>query len=105
MTADGELQGLLRVLAAQRTTGAAEDTEAVVLSPNERIRKLKSVLATAVARKLHTDPAALERLRSTLHVKSSEIEWARSQQVDAFSLGRLVQIALAVGCTVSIDAR
>jgi hypothetical protein len=81
------------------------DDDPVRLSPDQRMRKLKSVIAAAIARKLHTDPAALGRVHRGLRLKPFEIEWAMSQQTTFFTLGRLVQIALALGCDVSVSAR
>lgn len=81
------------------------DGDPVRLTADERMRKLKSVLAAAIARKLDTDPAALDRVHPRLRLKDFEIEWAVTQQTSGFTLGRLVQIALALGCDVSISAR
>lgn len=81
------------------------DDDPVRLTPEQRMRKLKSVIAAAVARKLDTDPAALHRVHGGLRLKPFEIEWAVTQQTSGFTLGRLVQIALALGCDVSISAR
>jgi hypothetical protein len=77
----------------------------MVLSPDERMRSLKSVVAVAIARKLDSDPFALDRVRAELRLKPDEATWARTQQIDGFTLSRMVRIALALGCDVSIDAR
>jgi hypothetical protein len=81
------------------------DADPVVLTPDERMHKLKSVIGAAIARKLHTEPESLDRIPSGLRLKPFETEWAMSQQTSFFSLGRLVQIALALGCDISISAR
>ena len=76
-----------------------------MLSPDQRIRSLKTVLAAAVARRIYADELALHHLRRSVRLKPLEAEWVKSQQIDGFTLGRLVQIALALGCEVSIHAR
>lgn len=77
----------------------------MMVSSDQRIRGLKTVLAAAVARRICADDRALYQLRATVRLKPAEAEWARTQQIDGFTLGRLVQIALALGCDVSIHAR
>lgn len=75
----------------------------VPVSVNDRMRKLKSVLAAAIARKLDGDPAALYLADSKLRLKQAELNWLLAQQIDLFTMGRLVQIALALGCDVSLS--
>ena len=83
----------------------SRDREPVVLTPDERMHKLKSVIGAAIARKLHIEPECLHRAPKSLRLKPIELEWAMTQQADLFTFGRLVQIALALGCDVSVSAR
>jgi hypothetical protein len=69
------------------------------------MRSLKSVVATAIARKLDREPWVLDRVQSALRLKPTEEDWVRTQQIDGLTLSRLVRIALTLGCDVSIDAR
>jgi hypothetical protein len=77
----------------------------MLLSPDRRMRSMKSVVAAAIARRLDRDPSALDRVQTELRLKPAEPTWVRSQQIDGFTLGRMVRIALALGCDVSIDVR
>lgn len=104
---DDELHGLLRALSAGARqpvyAPAVAERAAMDLSPDERLRRLKSIVATAIARKLDAEPAALARADSTIRIRDAETEWLRSQTYDPFTLSRLVLVALAIGCEVSID--
>lgn len=83
----------------------AVNDASILLSPEQRMRSLKSVVAVAIARKLDRDPYALERVQAKVRLKPAEVEWIRAQQIDLLTLSRMVRVALALGCDVSIDAR
>jgi hypothetical protein len=76
--------------------------EPVYLSPDARLRKLKSVVGTALARRLHADPESFERIDRSIRLKPREVDWIRAQMLDGFTLSRLILIALAIGCDVSV---
>lgn len=107
---DQELRSLLRALsAAPRMASAAvvrpapaTPLEPVYLSPDARLRKLKSVVGAALARRLHTDPGSFDRIDRAIRLKPREVDWIRAQMLDGFTLSRLVLIALALGCDVSV---
>lgn len=73
------------------------------LSVDHQLRRLKSIVATAVARRLANDPAASEHALGRERLRPNEIEWVRDQHIDRLTLSRLIRIAVALGCKVSIS--